>query len=66
MSDGAEDVKGRQRCIEPEVVFGQMKQDFSKDKVRMDFAFFAIAFNTDFRKSTANFVGLKAERHKEL
>ena len=42
-----------QRCIEPEAVFGQMKQDFNykrfrhfgKDKVRMDFAFFAIAFN---------------------
>ena len=42
-----------QRCIEPEAVFGQMKQDFNykrfrhfgKDKVRMDFVFFAIAFN---------------------
>lgn len=42
-----------QRCIEPEAVFGQMKQDFGykrfrhfgKDKVQMDFAFFAIAFN---------------------
>lgn len=39
--------------IEPEAVFGQMKQDmhykrfrhFGKDKVTMDFAFFAIAFN---------------------
>lgn len=41
------------RCIEPEAVFGQMKYDmaykrfrhFGIDKVRMDFAFFAIAFN---------------------
>lgn len=44
--------RGR-RCIEPEAVFGQMKYDmaykrfrhFRMDKVRMDFAFFAIAFN---------------------
>ena len=44
--------RGR-RCIEPEAVFGQMKYDmaykrfrhFGMDKVRMDFAFFAIAFN---------------------
>ena len=44
--------RGR-RCIEPEAVFGQMKQNmqykrfrhFRKDKVTMDFAFFAIAFN---------------------
>lgn len=42
-----------QRCIEPEAVFGQMKYDmqykrfrhFGKDKVTMDFAFLAIAFN---------------------
>ena len=42
-----------QRCIEPEVVFGQMKYNmnykrfrhFGKDKIFMDFAFFAIAFN---------------------
>ncbi len=42
-----------QRCIEPEAVFGQMKfnmayrrfRHFGKDKVTMDFAFFAIAFN---------------------
>ena len=49
-----EGVKHRgQRCIEPEAVFGQMKYDvayrrfrhFGKDKVTMDFAFFAIAFN---------------------
>lgn len=41
------------RPIEPEAVFGQMKHDmhykrfrhFGKDKVTMDFAFFAIAFN---------------------
>ena len=41
------------RCIEPEAVFGQMKYDMAyrrfrhtgKDKVNMDFAFFAIAFN---------------------
>lgn len=44
--------RGR-RCIEPEAVFGQMKQNmqykrfrhFGKDKVTMDFAFFAMAFN---------------------
>ena len=44
--------RGR-RCIEPEAVFGQMKHDmqykrfrhFYKDKVTMDFTFFAIAFN---------------------
>ena len=41
------------RPIEPEAVFGQMKYDmqykrfrhFGKDKVFMDFAFFATAFN---------------------
>jgi transposase len=44
--------RGR-RCIEPEAVFGQLKCDmgyrrfrhFGKDKVTMDFAFLAIAFN---------------------
>ena len=44
--------RGR-RSIEPEAVFGQMKSNmayrrfrhFGKDKVTMDFAFFAIAFN---------------------
>ena len=44
--------RGR-RCIEPEAVFGQMKYNmaykrfrhFHKDKVTMDFALFAIAFN---------------------
>lgn len=44
--------RGR-RCIEPEAVFGQMKYNmgykrfrhFGLDKVKMDFAFFAIAFN---------------------
>ena len=43
----------RRRWIEPEAVFGQMKYDmayrrfrhFGKDKVTMDFAFFAMAFN---------------------
>ena len=43
----------RRRCVEPEAVFGQMKfnmayrrfRHFGKDKVTMDFAFFAIAFN---------------------
>ena len=42
-----------QRCIEPEAVFGQMKNNmnykrfrhFGMDKVFMDFSFFAIAFN---------------------
>ena len=41
------------RPVEPEAVFGQMKYNmgykrfrhFGKDKVTMDFAFFAIAFN---------------------
>lgn len=44
--------RGR-RCIEPEAVFGQMKfnmayrrfRHFGKDRVSMDFAFLAIAFN---------------------
>ena len=44
--------RGR-RCIEPEAVFGQIKNNmayrrfrhFGVDKVKMDFAFFAIAFN---------------------
>ena len=44
--------RGR-RCIEPEAVFGQMKSNMAyrrfrhmgKDKVVMDFTFFAIAFN---------------------
>ena len=44
--------RGR-RCIEPEAVFGQMKYNMAyrrfrhvgEDKVTMDFAFFAIAFN---------------------
>lgn len=49
-----EGVKHRgRRCIEPEAVFGQMKANmayrrfrhFGHDKVTMDFAFFAIAFN---------------------
>ena len=49
-----EGIKHRgQRCIEPEAVFGQEKwnmgyrrfRHFGKDKITMDFAFFAIAFN---------------------
>ena len=49
-----EGVKYRgKRCIEPEAVFGQMKYNMAyrrfrhvgKDKVTMDFAFFAIAFD---------------------
>lgn len=51
-SEGGIKHRGR-RCIEPEAVFGQMKfnmayrrfRHFGKDKVKMDFAFFAIAFN---------------------
>lgn len=43
----------KRRCIEPEAVFGQIKNNmayhrfrhFGKDKVTMDFAFLAIAFN---------------------
>jgi len=43
----------KKRSIEPEAVFGQMKNNKSyhrfrhvgKDKVAMDFAIFAIAFN---------------------
>lgn len=58
--------RGR-RCIEPEAVFGQIKADmgyrrfrhFGKDKVTMDFAFLAIAFNlkkmcAKMRKQTPN------------
>lgn len=49
-----EGVKHRgRRCIEPEAVFGQMKYNMAyrrfrhvgKEKVTMDFAFFAMAFN---------------------
>lgn len=51
-SDEGRKQRGR-RCIEPEAVFGQIKYDmayrrfrhFGKDKVTMDFSFFAIAFN---------------------
>lgn len=51
-SEGGIKHRGR-RCIEPEAVFGQMKfnmsyrrfRHFGKDKVSMDFAFLAIAFN---------------------
>jgi len=54
MLTSEEGIKHRgRRCIEPEAVFGQMKSNksykrfrhFGKDKVLMDFAFFAIAFN---------------------
>ena len=49
--------RGR-RCIEPEAVFGQMKSNMAyrrfrhmgKDKVVMDFTFFAIAFNINIKK----------------
>ena len=52
MSEEGHRHRGR-RCVEPEAVFGQMKQNmqykrfrhFGIDKVIMDFAFFAIAFN---------------------
>jgi hypothetical protein len=44
---------GGKRCFEPEAVFGRMKYDmayrrfrhFTQEKVKMDFAFFAMAFN---------------------
>ena len=61
--------RGR-RCIEPEAVFGQMKNNmqykhfrhFGKDKVTMDFAFFAIAFNI--KKMCAKIAkGLKNEKN---
>lgn len=59
--------RGR-RCIEPEAVFGQMKYNkaykrfrhFGKDKVRMDFAFFAIAFNIGKMCRRLNLEGIKA------
>ena len=53
-STSDEGVKHRgKRCIEPEAVFGQMKYNMAyrrfrhvgKDKVTMDFAFFAMAFD---------------------
>ena len=58
--------RGR-RCIDPEAVFGQMKFDmayrrfrhFGKDKVAMDFAFFAIAFNLKKMIAKMNLGGLK-------
>ena len=58
--------RGR-RCIEPEAVFGQMKFDmayrrfrhFGKDKVTMNFAFFAIAFNLKKMIAKMNLGGLK-------
>ena len=59
--------RGR-RCIEPEAVFGQTKYNkaykrfrhFGKDKVNMDFAFFAIAFNIGKMCRKTNLTELKA------
>ena len=59
--------RGR-RCIEPEAVFGQTKYNkaykrfrhFGKDKVNMDFAFFAIAFNIGKMCRKTNLKELKA------
>ena len=59
--------RGR-RCIEPEAVFGQTKYNkaykrfrhFGKDKVNMDFAFFAIAFNIGKMCKKINLKELKA------
>ncbi len=56
--------RGR-RCIEPEAVFGQIKYNynykrfrhFGQDKVTMDFAFFAIAFNLKKMCTKLNKVG---------
>ena len=61
--------RGR-RCIEPEAVFGQMKHNMAykrfrhvgEDKVTMDFAFFAIAFNI--KKMCAKL--LKARKGKNV
>ena len=64
-----EGIKHRgQRCIEPEAVFGQTKYNktykrfrhFGKDKVKMDFAFFAIAFNIGKMYRKTNLKELKA------
>jgi len=64
-----EGVKQRgRRCIEPEAVFGQIKSNkaykrfrhFGKDKVFMDFAFFAIAFNIEKLCKKASLEDLKA------
>ena len=59
--------RGR-RCIEPEAVFGQTKYNkaykrfrhFGKDKVNMDFAFFATAFNIGKMCRKTNLKELKA------
>ena len=61
--------RGR-RCKEPEVVFGQIKfnksyrrfRHFGKDKVTMDFAFFAIAFNLQKMCSKMNNTNESAEK----
>ncbi|MGP1416794.1 IS1182 family transposase [Prevotella fusca] len=57
-----------QRCMEPEAVFGQTEYNkaykrfghFGKDKVNMDFAFFAIAFNIGKMCRKTNLRELKA------
>ena len=61
--------RGR-RCIEPEAVFGQMKSNMAyrrfrhmgKDKVVMDFTFFAIAFNIKKLCSMMRKVGKKGRK----
>lgn len=58
--------RGR-RCIEPEAVFGQIKNNmgyrrfrhFGKDKVLMDFSFLAIAFNIKKMCARMNKMGIK-------
>ena len=64
-----EGIKHRaRRCIEPEAVFGQTKYNkaykrfrhLGKDKVNMDFAFFAIAFNIGKMCKKNNLKELKA------
>ncbi|MBR6078446.1 MAG: transposase [Paludibacteraceae bacterium] len=59
------------RAIEPEAVFGQMKYNmqykrfrhFGKDKVTMDFAFFAIAF--DIKKMAAKRREMPNKQHRK-
>lgn len=62
--------RGR-RCVEPEAVFGQMKQNmqykrfrhFGIDKVTMDFALFAMAFNL---KKMCKITQKQGEKTKKL
>ncbi len=62
------------RPIEPEAVFGQMKYNmhykrfrhFGKDKVTMDFAFFAIAFNIKKNGNKSPKTGQYANKRKEI